>query len=143
MRQLWNVVQNKHTCWNLWINAKYLKGVSIWDVPMPKHASAGWKGILGLQVLMLPHIQFLVGNGHLIKFWTDPWLNGGRLKDRYGERAIYGLGLGCDIRLHCFIKSHEWLFPTPTSNALMDIFCEIPLEIQPCYDFDDELVWTL
>ena len=83
------------------------------------------------------------GYGHLIKFWTDPWLNGGRLKDQYGDRAIYDLGLGCDIRLHCSIEAHEWLFPTPTSNALMDIFHEIPLELQPCYDFDDELVWTL
>lgn len=48
-----------------------------------------------------------------------------------------------DIRLHCFIVSHDWLFPPPTSNALMAIFHEILLEIQPCYDFDDELVWTL
>ena len=28
LRQLWNVIQNKQTCWNLWIKAKYLKGRS-------------------------------------------------------------------------------------------------------------------
>ena len=45
--------------------------------------------------------------------------------------------------MHRFIANHAWLFPVPTSNALMDIFREIPLEIQPLYDFDDEVVWTL
>jgi len=42
MRQLWNVIQNKQTYWNIWTNAKYLKGVYIWDVFVPKNASWGW-----------------------------------------------------------------------------------------------------
>eukprot|EP00268_Persea_americana_P000735 TRINITY_DN10222_c0_g1_i2.p1 TRINITY_DN10222_c0_g1~~TRINITY_DN10222_c0_g1_i2.p1 ORF type:complete len:174 (-),score=27.41 TRINITY_DN10222_c0_g1_i2:1654-2175(-) len=41
LRQLWNVVQNKPTCWNLWLNAKYLKGKSFWNVSIPKDASWG------------------------------------------------------------------------------------------------------
>ena len=45
--------------------------------------------------------------------------------------------------MHRFIANHAWLFPVPTSYALMDIFREIPLEIQPLYDFDDVVVWTL
>ena len=87
MQQLWNVIQNKQTFWNMWITSKYLKGNSIWDTPFPKTASCSWKGILALRMIMLPHIKFLVGNGHMVNFWTDPWLNGGRLKDRYGEKS--------------------------------------------------------
>lgn len=53
---------------------------------------------------------------------------------------VLGVTSNCIFLL---LINHEWLFPAPTSNALMDIFREIPLEIQPSYDFDDELVWTL
>ena len=43
----------------------------------------------------------------MVNFWTDPWLNGGRLKDRYGENAIYDLGLGEAIMVNRFITNHE------------------------------------
>lgn len=122
LRQLWNVVQNKPTCWNIWLNAKYLKGKSFWDVSIPKAASWRWKGILALRRIALPQIKFLVGSGHVVKFWTDPWLNGGRLQDRFGGRAIYDLRLGVDVKLHQFIVNHKCDFLVATSNALMDIF---------------------
>ena len=79
----------------------------------------------------------------MVNFWTDPWLNGGRLKDRYGDRAIYDLCLGVDVIVHQFSVDHNWNFPLPRSYALMDIFQNITKEIQPQYEFDDELVWTL
>ena len=142
LSQVSNVVSNKSTCWNLWVNAKYLRGESFWDVMIPKNASRGWKSILMLTPIAIPLIKFLVGNGHQIKFWTDPWLNGGRLKDCYGDRALYDLGMGADTKVHQFIQTDGWRFPTPTSNALMDIFQSIPNEIEPWPNFKDELVWT-
>ena len=72
LSQVSNVVSNKSTCWNLWVNAKYLRGESFWDVMIPKNASRGWKSILMLTPIAIPLIKFLVGNGHQIKFWTDP-----------------------------------------------------------------------
>lgn len=36
----------------------------------------------------------------------------------------------------------NWNFPIPTSNSIMDIFHSIPLEIQPCPAYNDEVVWT-
>ena len=52
------------------------------------------------------------------------------------------MGLGADIRVSQFILNGGWHFPSPKSNALMDIFQHIPNEIQPWSTFDDE-VWTL
>lgn len=142
LRQVWNVVSQKNTCWNLWVKAKYLRGESFWDVMIPKNASWGWKNILMLKPIAIPHIKFLVGNGHQIKFWTDPWLNGGRLEDCYGDRAVYDLGMGADIKVHQFIQTDGWRFPTPKSDALMDVFQSIPIEIEAWPNFKDELVWT-
>ena len=81
--QVWNVVSNKNTCRNLWVNAKYLRGESSWDVMILKTTASGGKSILSLRPIAPPNIKLLLGNGHQIKFWTDPWLNGGRLKDCY------------------------------------------------------------
>lgn len=105
LRQLWNVVQNKPTCWNIWLNAKYLKGNSFWDVSIPKATSWGWKGILDLGEIDLPHIKFLVGNGHLVNFRMDPWLNGGRLKDQFRGITMYDLGLGMEVQNSQFIAN--------------------------------------
>lgn len=51
--------------------------------------------------------------------------------------------MGYDVKVHRFIHNDSWRFPTPTSNALMDIFQSIPDEIQPWPTFNDEIVWTL
>lgn len=88
------------------------------------------------------HVKFLIGNGHITKFWIDPWLNGGRLKDCYGKRAIYDMGLGTDICVQHFIHDSNWLFPAPTSNALMEIFQTIHQEVESWASFEDEIVWT-
>ncbi|XXG82820.1 hypothetical protein AAC387_Pa10g0707 [Persea americana] len=143
LRQVWNVILNRQTCWNIWVNARYLKNDSFWDVACPKSASWGWKGILALRPLALPHIKFLIGNGHTTHFWTNPWLPGGQLKDWFGSRAMYDLGLGEDFRVSTFIVHAVWNLPPPTSAALMDIFHLIPQECQIWIDFEDEIVWTL
>ena len=39
--RVWNVVSNKNTCRNLWVNAKYLRGESSWDVMILKNAAWG------------------------------------------------------------------------------------------------------
>lgn len=49
--------------------------------------------------------------------------------------------MGLDVKVHQFIQDDEWKFPTPTSNALIDIFHSIPNEIQPWPNFTDEIVW--
>ena len=59
------------------------------------------------------------------------------------KKAIYDLQLGDAIMVSRFITNHEWSFPVSTSTALIDIFHDIPLEIQPHSDFDEEIVWTL
>ena len=142
LRQVWNVVSNKNTCRNLWVNAKYLRRESFWDVMILKNAAWGWKSILTLRPIATPNIKLLVGNGHQIKFWTDPMLNGGRLQDCYGDRALCDLGMGADTKVHQFIRTDGWRFPTPTFNASMDIFQSIPNDIEPWTNFEDEPVWT-
>ena len=56
LRQVWNVVSNKNTCRNLWVNAKYLRGGSFWDVMILKIAAWGWKSILTLRPIVTPSI---------------------------------------------------------------------------------------
>ena len=50
--------------------------------------------------------------------------------------------MGADTKVHHFIRTDGWRFPTPTFNASMDIFQSIPNEIEPWPNFEDEPVWT-
>lgn len=107
LRQIWNTVINKPTCWNIWVKAKYLREETIWNVAIPNDASWGWKGILKIRPPALPCIKSLIGNDQLTKFWIDPWLNGGRLKDQYGDRTIYDLGMGANVLIQNFIINDD------------------------------------
>ena len=74
---------------------------------------------------------------------NDSWLRDGWLRECYGECAVYAMGMGTDIYVSRFIADADWSFRRPTLNALMDIFHKNPLEIRPCSEFEDEIVWTL
>lgn len=65
----------------------------------------------------------------------DPWLPCGRLIDRFGQRAVYDLGLGKDISVGKFVVNGEWSLPSPTLTDLMDIFAMIRSTTKPNADF--------
>lgn len=72
LHEVWNILLNHPTCWNLWIRAKYLRRKSF---------SFGWRGILSLRPVVLPYIRHLIIDGRGTQFWSDPWLHGGRIRD--------------------------------------------------------------
>lgn len=81
LHEVWNILLNHPTCWNLWIRAKYLRRKSFWDVHVTSSASFGWRGILSLRPVVLPYIRHLIIEGRGTQFWSDPWLHGGRIRD--------------------------------------------------------------
>lgn len=121
-RQLWNIVLNRPTCWSLWIKEKYLKRSLIWDVKVSSHVLVGWRQVLSLREKFLPYIWYLVGIGLSARFWHDHWLPEGRLKDIYGDRAIFYLGMELNILVSHFIAHGRWDLPQLTSGNLITIW---------------------
>lgn len=63
------------------------------------------------------------------------------LYDKYGPRPIYDLGMGANMKIWSFIQNGSWLFPTPTSADMMQIFHSIRTLGEPNLEFDDEVIW--
>lgn len=92
MKQLWLIASKRKSLWTDWVNDKYLKATSIWEVN-PHHSSSwGWRGLLRVRDKAKPLIRHIIGNGTSTRFWTDPWLDNGSLLDAFSDRAIYDLG---------------------------------------------------
>ena len=61
----------------------------------------------------------LICNRESTPFWHNPWLHDGRLFALYGERAIYGLGLGSQVMVSYFLANGTWNLPPTTSANLL------------------------
>ncbi|GJU40154.1 RNA-directed DNA polymerase, eukaryota, reverse transcriptase zinc-binding domain protein [Tanacetum coccineum] len=62
-KHLWNIAAKKDTLWVKWVNVVKLKGKRIWDIPIDKKDSWGWKNLMELRNKVKPHIMYKIGNG--------------------------------------------------------------------------------
>ncbi|KAL0302658.1 UNVERIFIED_CONTAM: hypothetical protein Sangu_3086900 [Sesamum angustifolium] len=71
-RHLWSVICHDRTSiWVDWIFHYRLRGKSVWTVS-PTKGAWGWRKMLTLRNILLPHIQFRVGSGDSFSIWHDP-----------------------------------------------------------------------
>ncbi|KAL0294302.1 UNVERIFIED_CONTAM: hypothetical protein Sangu_3221500 [Sesamum angustifolium] len=72
-RHLWSVICHDRTSiWVDWIIYYRLRGKSVWAIS-PTKGAWGWRKMLTLRNILLPHIQFRVGSGDSFSIWHDPW----------------------------------------------------------------------
>ncbi|KAK4384330.1 hypothetical protein Sango_3071600 [Sesamum angolense] len=72
-RHLWAVISHDRTSiWVDWITHYRLRGKSVWTVSTTKGVW-GWRKMLALRNILLPHIQFRVGSGGSFSLWHDSW----------------------------------------------------------------------
>jgi hypothetical protein len=99
----------------------WLKGRSLWQVPVPQSCSWSWKKLLKLREVAKTFIQFQVGDGSSIFLWHDHWHLAGYLLERYGYRVIYDYGLSKNARLSSIIKNKDWFWQGARSDDLVAI----------------------
>lgn len=126
IRQVWWVIRNHPTCWNLWVHEKYLCQKTLWDVKYSKSASWGWRGILSLWYLVLPYIRHLIGDSiELLNFGWILECKMDTFRDIYSPPIIYDLGLGKSASVSQFISPAEWILPSPISRDLITLWAKI------------------
>ncbi|KAL0462874.1 UNVERIFIED_CONTAM: hypothetical protein Slati_0175000 [Sesamum latifolium] len=81
--RLWEVViQNRDSLWVQWIYHFRLRNKTVWTVSANTN-SWGWRKMLRLQVALLPHVLYHIGDGGTISLWHDPWHQMGPLILRF------------------------------------------------------------
>lgn len=71
------VLCGEGTLWQSIIHNKYGMDQNGWDSSRHNspHMSLTWRHIIAIYHLFLPPVRFVVGNGRLIRFWNDVWLD--------------------------------------------------------------------
>lgn len=121
LRQVWGTASRRKSIWVDWVEKRYIKSSSFWDIKIPLNCSWGLRGLFNARTRALQHVHHIRGDGASTFFWLDPWLTNGRLVDTFGDRAINDLGLGQFVKVNRFIIDERWEFPAASSNQLMDI----------------------
>lgn len=109
-----------------WIEANWLKGRSLWQLPIPKTCSWSWKKLLQLRDVVKTFIRFQVGDGSKIFLWHDHWHPAGYLGDQFGFRVIYDSGFHTNAKLYSIILNGDWFWQGVRSEALVEIQSKLP-----------------
>ncbi|CAJ2638086.1 unnamed protein product [Trifolium pratense] len=78
MKVAWNMLASPSAFWVQVLKSKYKCGTdSIPNVNPKQNFSITWRGILAVWKDVVSGMQWNIGNGKRIRFWTDPWLPSG------------------------------------------------------------------
>ena len=139
MKHVWNLNQlHSGFGWVEWIKTTYLVRESFWEIPIPSDASWAWKSILKLRMEAREHIKAIIGNGQATYVWHDNWHPRGPLKDRYGSRIVYDLGLHHLAKVCEIWDGTKWRWPMTNSWVLMDMKDSIDFDPK---EGEDVVVW--
>jgi hypothetical protein len=121
LSHIWSIFAQSGSLWVAWIETNWLKGRSLWHIPIPKSCSWSWKKLLKLRDVAKNFLSFKVGNGQDISLWFGDWHPVGRLIDSYGFRMVYDSGIGLDARVSSVLQNGNWVWPPARSDHLVDI----------------------
>ncbi|KAL0444901.1 UNVERIFIED_CONTAM: hypothetical protein Slati_2212800 [Sesamum latifolium] len=72
-KHLWDVIRGKQdSIWVDWIFQNLLRDQTVWTAS-EKTGSWSWRKLLKLRAVLLPHIQYRIGDGVNFSLWKDPW----------------------------------------------------------------------
>ncbi|KAL0445479.1 UNVERIFIED_CONTAM: hypothetical protein Slati_1675800 [Sesamum latifolium] len=137
-RHLWRVItSDRNSIWVEWVTTIRLRSQSIWTVS-DRVGSWSWRKLLRLRPLLLPHIEYRIGNGELFSIWQDPWHPNGILIHHF-PRGSSLMDLSTSDRLCKVIHEGQWQWPVTT-----DIDCLTILHSLPAIHGDtDKIIWLL
>ncbi|KAK1327173.1 hypothetical protein QJS10_CPA01g01639 [Acorus calamus] len=109
--RFWELASNIPSMWASWIKKRYLRKENIWNCRPPNGSSCSWKQIIKARDWVTSNTKFIIFEGHTIKLWLDPWLNGRSLLQAAG-RMILTWGPANSTPLSALIKDGKWCKPS-------------------------------
>jgi hypothetical protein len=120
LNHIWSLFTKAGSLWVAWINLNWLRGRSLWQVPIPQSCSWSWKKLLKIREVAKTFIRFQVGDGSRIFLLHDHWHPAGYLLESYGYRVLYDSGLSS------IIKNKDWFWQGVRSDDLVAIQSRLP-----------------
>lgn len=100
------------------MHERYIRRKSIWCLRQ-EHPHWLWRNLLKHRDYIKEKIGVKVGDGSKVKFWSDPWLQGGglSLSDVFPNKLRSLTGLHIDTYLSGVLKDGMWLIPRSHASS--------------------------
>ncbi|KAK9921034.1 hypothetical protein M0R45_029564 [Rubus argutus] len=101
--------------------------------------SSVWLGLKKLWPLLLSKLQWIIGNGHTVKFWKDNWL---------GEELVKAYSFAPEVldflndKVSIFISNGEWRIPNSFWSSYPAVAHAISSFPLPVDYVEDRVVWA-
>jgi hypothetical protein len=93
----WWYLENEEGQWQDIIRIKYLKGSPVCVVQSKVSDSPVWKDLMKIRHIYLKGREFDLGNGRMVSFWLDPWLDGIPICMEYPILCELALNQKCSV----------------------------------------------
>ncbi|KAK1434366.1 hypothetical protein QVD17_00105 [Tagetes erecta] len=107
---IWSIVTHRKSVWVEWAYDNKLRANSLWDVPMKRCMSWGWRKILQIREEIRPFISCNIGNGLSTLIWNDNWCSHSPLCNYITTREIYRAGFGINDKLVDLVDNRQWIW---------------------------------
>ncbi|KAL0355351.1 UNVERIFIED_CONTAM: hypothetical protein Sradi_3982000 [Sesamum radiatum] len=139
-KHLWDVIRgNRSSIWVEWIYRTRLRDRTVWTVSETM-VFWGWKKLLKLQSLLLPHIRFLVGDGMTFSLWKDPWHKLGPLVHLFPRRPNL-TRMDVVAPLASVIINGQWVWPVQGYRCNSIEFLQILHSLPTIHGGVDRVEW--
>jgi len=109
---------NSKSLWAIWMQKRYLKNISFWDVSPLLTDSGTWKFMTELHHYAKSNMMKVIGNGSSTLLWHDPWTNEGRLVDLLGAGSHTTLTHRQHWRVSSLIHNQQWSLALPALTPI-------------------------
>lgn len=121
-RSIWLLFKQASFLWVAWVRNNLLKNQSFWQVKVPQQCSYGWIKILKIQELVRPSINFQVGDGSSMFFYTRMVL----CILKYEHHVVCHTASITNAKLSSVISNHSRSWLPARSEDLVSIQCKLP-----------------
>ncbi|KAF3535440.1 hypothetical protein F2Q69_00022177 [Brassica cretica] len=144
LRFIWLLFSDSESLWAAWHKRQHLNDKSFWSVSQSNADSWTWKTLLSLRPLASQFIHGNVGNGLLLSFWFDSWLQGGCLIDLFGEHGPRELGIPLTATLSDVSNGTAWTLSSPRSDNALQLHIALTSVSPPrITDVEDSYSWKI
>ncbi|KAL0282286.1 UNVERIFIED_CONTAM: hypothetical protein Sradi_7265400 [Sesamum radiatum] len=139
LKHVWRILQDDtQSIWVQWVKVHRLRNQTLW-VCQSRAASWCWRKLLKLCTLLLPGLEFRVGDGRKFRLWTDHWHPRGPLILSF-PRGPGITGLPTDAFLASVIRHGQWCWPSESDFDIQEIVSGLPCLYS---QQSDSIVWKL
>ncbi|KAK1284164.1 hypothetical protein QJS10_CPB21g01730 [Acorus calamus] len=123
--RFWEIATNHPSLWAQWIQKRYLKKCSLWEVRPTCSSTTVWRKILKAGEWIRPKTHYVIFDDHTINLWFDPWLRGYGLAYHFHGQPLLCWGPPKYTTVSKFIIDGQWRKPSRWPIDLDSLWEEI------------------